>query len=207
ICRKGGVLRMVGVIIVDAAALVSVSVPEDFEKGIVGIAPDDRRLREGQKAMIQTCVIPEVMNRSVWPLLHSLWAGAFIAAIAAGVLKLQTKKSAQSSYAATVSSIAAMLGRPIISFPQLDLDASRGSLNARIRRLFGWTAEATMAALFVLTVVTATAGQTRTVDAQEVRIDTSLGEPIPSASFHAASPVFTIASTLAATAQTIPPGP
>ena len=45
--------------------------------------------------MIQTLVLPQLVNRAAWTLMHFLWEGALIAAITAGILHLLSRRSWQ----------------------------------------------------------------------------------------------------------------
>jgi beta-lactamase regulating signal transducer with metallopeptidase domain/5-hydroxyisourate hydrolase-like protein (transthyretin family) len=93
--------------------------------------------------------------------------------------------------------------------PSMAMAAARGSLKARVRRIFGWTPEgrdwreAATAAMFVLTVLVAVAWQTRTIEAQSmnVHVTQDFAPSIPrSESQPVPGPAAMIATTLASLA-------
>jgi beta-lactamase regulating signal transducer with metallopeptidase domain/5-hydroxyisourate hydrolase-like protein (transthyretin family) len=103
------------------------------------------------------------------------------------------------------------LERSRSNVPEMAMAAARGSLKARVRRIFGWTPEgrdwreAAMAAMFVLTVLVAVAWQTRTIEAQSTTVHvTAVGSTV-STSEAQSTPAPT--SVLAATLASLAPSP
>jgi beta-lactamase regulating signal transducer with metallopeptidase domain len=96
--------------------------------------------------------------------------------------------------------------------PSLAMAAARGSLKARIRRIFGWTPEgrdwreAATAAMFVLTLLVAVAWQTRTIEAQSISVHVTQVFT-PSVLPPEAQPAPTPATMLAATLASLAPSP
>jgi beta-lactamase regulating signal transducer with metallopeptidase domain/protocatechuate 3,4-dioxygenase beta subunit len=101
------------------------------------------------------------------------------------------------------------LERSRSNIPEIAMAAARGSLKARVRRIFGWMPEgrdwreATMAAMFILTVLVAAAWQTRTIEAQSAGVHVA---QFPSSSIarveapSAPGPATLLAATLASLA-------
>jgi len=102
------------------------------------------------------------------------------------------------------------LERSRSNVPEMAMAAARGSLKARVRRIFGWTPEgrdwreAAMAAMFVLTVLAAVAWQTRTIEAQSMTVHgTPAGTPTllsPEVEVQPPTPTAMLAATLASLA-------
>jgi len=66
--------------------------------------------------MIRTLVLPQLMNRAAWTLMHFLWEGALIAAITSGLLRLLSRRSSQARYAVAVGALCTMIVAPLATF-------------------------------------------------------------------------------------------
>jgi len=66
--------------------------------------------------MIHTLVIPDIANRAAWTLVHFLWQGALIAAVASGMLRLLYKRDAQLRYVIAVIALFSMVVVPAATF-------------------------------------------------------------------------------------------
>jgi beta-lactamase regulating signal transducer with metallopeptidase domain len=101
------------------------------------------------------------------------------------------------------------LERSRSNVPEMAMAAARGSLKARVRRIFGWSPEgcdwreAAMAAMFVLTVLVAVAWQTRTIEAQSTSVhvtQAATSTVVSSEAQSAPGPTSVLASALASLA-------
>src|SRR5580765_5704351 len=86
--------------------------------------------------MIRTLLLPQLMNRAAWTLMHFIWEGALIAALTSGLLRLLSRRSSQARYAVAVGALFIMIVAPLATFA---FYARAGSLSRTlILRIVEW---------------------------------------------------------------------
>src|SRR6185503_18171763 len=66
--------------------------------------------------MTESIIYADLMQRLAGSLLHFIWQAALIAMLAAMVLRLCARRSAESRYAAGIAGLFLMLASPVITF-------------------------------------------------------------------------------------------